>query len=77
MLESKCQFPDTRIFLCAHNEGKGSAVRIGIREAKSEYLIIQDADMEYNPQDILALMKKDRWFLQILQQGNGQEKYKD
>ncbi len=58
VLESKCQFPDTRIFLCAHNEGKGSAVRIGIQEAKGEYLVVQDADMEYNPHDILALMKK-------------------
>ncbi len=58
VLKSKCQAPDTRLFLCAHNEGKGSAVRIGIKEAKGEYLIIQDADLEYNPQDIPSLIEK-------------------
>lgn len=63
VLETKCQGPDTRIFFCAHNAGKGSAVRIGIREARGDYLIIQDADLEYNPQDFTRLIK------QILESG--------
>lgn len=38
------------------NKGKGAAVRTGIENAKGEILIIQDADLEYNPQDIPRLI---------------------
>jgi len=39
------------------NQGKGAAVRTGISNAKGEYIIIQDADLEYNPEDIKKLVK--------------------
>ncbi len=39
------------------NLGKGAAVRTGIHEAKGEYIIIQDADLEYNPKDIVRLVE--------------------
>jgi len=39
------------------NQGKGAAVRTGIRAATGEYLLIQDADLEYNPQDIPHLLR--------------------
>jgi glycosyltransferase involved in cell wall biosynthesis len=39
----------------AQNLGKGTAVRTGIEAATGEYVIIQDADLEYNPQDIPRL----------------------
>lgn len=37
------------------NKGKGAAVALGISHAKGEYIIIQDADLEYNPADIIRL----------------------
>jgi len=39
------------------NQGKGSAVRRGIREATGEFVMIQDADFEYDPSDIPTLLE--------------------
>lgn len=39
------------------NKGKGAAVRTGIENAKGDILIIQDADLEYDPQDIPRLIE--------------------
>lgn len=39
------------------NKGKGNAIRKGLKRAKGEIIIIQDADLEYNPQDYYNLIK--------------------
>jgi glycosyltransferase involved in cell wall biosynthesis len=39
------------------NEGKGAALRTGLRRATGEVVVIQDADLEYDPRDILSLVQ--------------------
>ena len=44
--------------LTKENGGKGSAIREGITRASGEYCVIQDADLEYDPKEILTLLKE-------------------
>jgi glycosyltransferase involved in cell wall biosynthesis len=46
-----------RVILHERNQGKGAAVVTGIQHARGELLLIQDADLEYDPRDIPALLK--------------------
>jgi glycosyltransferase involved in cell wall biosynthesis len=46
-----------RVIMKEKNEGKGSAVRAGITAAKGDVLLIQDADLEYDPRDYSTLLK--------------------
>jgi dolichol-phosphate mannosyltransferase len=49
--------PGVRLHRMPVNSGKGAAVRAGIALATSDYLIIQDADLEYDPHDYVPMMR--------------------
>lgn len=46
-----------RVFHLSPNQGKGAAVAKGVREATGDILIIQDADLEYNPEEYPMLLQ--------------------
>jgi len=49
--------PNIRLILQNKNQGKGTAVREGIAAAQCDLVLIQDADLEYDPRDYTALLK--------------------
>jgi dolichol-phosphate mannosyltransferase len=48
---------DVRIIFHERNQGKGAAVRTGIQNASGDIILIQDADMEYDPNDYPKLVQ--------------------
>jgi dolichol-phosphate mannosyltransferase len=50
-------FAGIRVFTQVPNQGKGKAVQHGIRESTGDYILIQDADLEYDPNDYIRLLK--------------------
>ena len=47
----------TKVLYHDRNRGKGAAIRTGIAVAEKDLVIIQDADLEYDPREIPALMQ--------------------
>jgi glycosyltransferase involved in cell wall biosynthesis len=56
-LLEKVDHPRVRILLQAHNQGKGAALRRGFSQATAEYVIVQDADLEYDPDEFGLLLE--------------------
>jgi glycosyltransferase involved in cell wall biosynthesis len=57
LAEEAAQHDDTRVFLHAKNQGKGAAVRTGLKQISGDIVIIQDADLEYDPRDYAKLLR--------------------
>lgn len=49
-------FSDVQVFHHPVNRGKGAALQTGFEQAVGEFVIVQDADLEYDPQDILKVI---------------------
>lgn len=56
-LKSKKKGVNKVKYFAKQNGGKGSAVRLGLTKVTGDYTMIQDADLEYDPDDIVELLK--------------------
>lgn len=55
--EKLSEISDIQIFAHDRNQGKGAAIKTGLRHATGDIILIQDADLEYNPADYPVLLQ--------------------
>jgi len=57
VLEKLVGLPNTQIILKGKNQGKGAALRTGFEYFSGDFVVVQDADLEYDPRDIPRLIQ--------------------
>ncbi len=57
ILETLTQVQDICVIFKQKNEGKGAALRTGFAAARGDVVVVQDADLEYDPRDFPALLR--------------------
>jgi len=57
ILEQEARHADTHVFTHERNQGKGAAVRTALQHATGDILLIQDADLEYDPREYPLLLQ--------------------
>ena len=55
--EVEGKYPDVKVLYHDQNQGKGAAIRTAIPHATGTYSIVQDGDLEYDPNDYLVIAK--------------------
>ncbi len=55
--EIEGKYPDVKVVFHPENRGKGAAIRTAIENATGDYLIVQDADLEYDPREYFTLLE--------------------
>lgn len=61
--EMQKEQPDLKVFYKDVNKGKGDTLKVGFKMTTGDYVIVQDADLEYDPQDYHKLLR-------VLDEGN-------
>lgn len=55
--ELQAQNPRVRLILQPKNQGKGAALRVGFQAVAGDFVIVQDADLEYDPHDYSTMLE--------------------
>lgn len=56
-LESEAAYSEARYFYKEVNKGKGDTLKVGFSHSTGDYVVVQDADLEYDPNDIKTLLR--------------------
>ena len=69
--------PHLKVILKDKNSGKGATLREGFKHTTGDYIIVQDADLEYNPHDYLKLIEEVNKGAQVVYGSRFNGDYKD